>query len=471
MTLKELREKRAAVAKEHKTLTDSIIKDGRRPTDDEDKRAKQLDADYADLSEQLKLAERSAQMEAEQATPVESPTPRAATQPGRGAVQPEPNEPAAAPEKRKPEKLTAEQREEYRTMALDSWIRYHGPEAIEPDDDHLHAIRSIGFNLRRPYIDIPMHRSDVFRKAQAAYRDGPQHLAEQRTLSALVGASGGALVPDTLVNQLEVALLAFGGVMQVATVLTTSSGEVMTIPTMDDTANSGAQLGEGAAVTSLDPSFGGDQWSAYKFTSKYIDVPYELLQDAAGFDLANILGTALGTRIGRILNTKFTTGSGAGTPKGVVTCSTLGATSASATAITWAELNDLIHAVDPAYRSGSRWMAHDTVFKAIENLTDAALGRPLWMPDPNSGVPGLLRTYPWTINQDMQSSVAASTKTMLFGRLDRYRVRMVGPTRLYRLTELHRLNDLDCFLAFQRADGNYLSSGTTASLVHLLQHA
>jgi hypothetical protein len=72
---------------------------------------------------------------------------------------------------------------------------------------------------------------------------------------------------------------------------------------------------------SVDPSFGKVLWSAYKFSSKPVLVPYELLQDSR-FNLAGLIGSMLGERLGRITNTKFTTGTGAATAKGIVTCAT-----------------------------------------------------------------------------------------------------------------------------------------------------
>ena len=76
--------------------------------------------------------------------------------------------------------------------------------------------------------------------------------------------------------------------------------------------------------------------------------------------------------------------------------------------------------------------------------------------------------YPYFINQEMQSSLATGTKTLLFGQLSKYKVRMVNEIRMYQLVERHRENDQDAFLAFVRADGNLLSAGTVP-VKHLIQ--
>ena len=49
---------------------------------------------------------------------------------------------------------------------------------------------------------------------------------------------------------------------------------------------------------------------------------------------------------------------------------------------------------------------------------------------------------------------------MLFGLFSKYKVRRVGGTRLYHLTERYRDTDQDGFFGFQRFDGNLLSAGT-----------
>jgi len=70
------------------------------------------------------------------------------------------------------------------------------------------------------------------------------------------------------VRTLEINMLAFGGMRQVADTIRTSSGERIPMPTMDDTGNVGVQLGEGAIIGgSVDPSFGLVYLDAYKFSS------------------------------------------------------------------------------------------------------------------------------------------------------------------------------------------------------------
>ena len=112
-------------------------------------------------------------------------------------------------------------------------------------------------------------------------------------------------------------------------------------------------------------------------------------------------------------------------------------------------------------------MFHDGVYEYLRKLKDG-VGRPLWAEGPNSTPPPTLMGYPYFINQDMQSSVATGTKTMIFGRLSDYKIRQVNEIRMYRLIERNRENDQDTFLAFIRAHGNLLTS-STVRVRHMLQ--
>jgi HK97 family phage major capsid protein len=294
----------------------------------------------------------------------------------------------------------------------------------------------------------------------------------QRALSAVTGSTGAfTILPASMVQQLEINMLAYGSVEAVAETINTSTGEPLVWPTADDTSNTGAQIGENtAASTSSQPSFTTITWNAYKFTSNGILVPNELLEDSQ-FDVAGMIGAMLGERLGRIANTKFTTGTGAATPKGIVNCAASGVTAASQTAIAADEIIKLSggqYSIDPAYRSmGAGYMMHDNILHALRLLKDGN-GQYLWGSGMNSGAPDTICGFPVYVNQDMQSTIATGTTTVLFGLFSKYKIRRVGGTRLYHLTERYRDSDQDGFFGFQRFDGNLLNAGT-ATVKKLVQ--
>jgi HK97 family phage major capsid protein len=337
-------------------------------------------------------------------------------------------------------------RNQQRALAIQGWLRApHDQEDVGPiTEQHRAAAAACGMNLHGKSVRINLH--DNFREVYNA-------------LSGQVGSTGGFTYGESFVESLERAMLAFGGMFQVAEVIRTMTGEPMRWPTADDTGNTGVQVGESEAVTEDDPSFGQVTWNAYKFSSNLIKVPFELLRDNA-VNLAQVLSEMLGERLGRIQNTKYTVGTGSGTAKGIVVCADAGVTAASATAIAFDEIIDLEHSLDPSRRrmAGVGYMFHDNVLKALRKLKDGE-GRYLWQAGANTGAPDTLNTYPYTINQDMASSIASSAITILFGQMSKYKIRQVNSIRMYRLEERYRDNDQDGFVAFIEGDGNLLDAG------------
>lgn len=353
---------------------------------------------------------------------------------------------------------------EQRALAIQAWLRSQVGEDLEPE--HEAACRATGLNPRRRYLDVRLARTEGFERIQRSFRDGPRNKAEERALSAITSADGGAITsPDRLVTNLEVNLLAYGGVLDAAEIMRTADRDPIRWPTVNDTSNKGRRLGEAKPVAEVKPTFARVSWDAYKYTSDEILVPFELLSRTP-FDLPGKLGSMLGERLGRKLADDFTTGTGVDQPRGIVTAATT-FSAAAATSIAWDDLEKLISAVDPAYRIGAGFMFHDTIRKELKLLKDG-LGRPLWADQPNGSQPTALKGYPYFVNQSMASTMASGTKTVLFGRLSAYKVRQVDTVRMYRLVERHRENDEDAFLAFTEADGNLLDAGTAP--VKVLTH-
>lgn len=454
-TLKTVLEERDQAFKAAQALNEKAATEKRQLTEEEAKEfRKQRDAyvtlgDEADRLEFLERGEGERTRQRGAGNPPPAPTPR----PGGEDVRPGGDT--------RTTRGTAEQR----AIAMQAWFRHQvGADLTE---EHRTACEATGLRPDRRELVIELHDQDRFGRMQRAYRDGPLAGAESRALSAVTVADGGAITsPESMVNALEVNLLAFGGVLQSSEIMRTAGRERLRWPTVNDTSNKGRRIGESAAVTSTaQPTFAKLFWDAYKYTSDEILVPFELLAGTP-FDLPGVLGRMLGERIGRKLADDFTTGTGAEQPRGIVTAATT-FSAAGATSIAWDDLEGLESSVDPAYRVGAAYMMHDTIRKQLRLLKDG-VGRPLWADGPNAGQPATLRGYPFFINQSMASAAASGAKTILFGQLSRYKVREVGAIRIYRLQERFRENDQDAFLAFLEADGNLVDAGTAP--VKVLTH-
>lgn len=285
--------------------------------------------------------------------------------------------------------------------------------------------------------------SELTPEERAVLRSGvdAQAVEELRAQSFGTNSAGGYTVPTELDSQVIISMKAWGPMYDeaICTVMNTASGNPIGLPTVDDTANATtAARAENAAMVddgSGDVAFGKKDLAAFVFATPFIRWSFELGADSI-INVEALLGSLIGERLGRLGNTQLTIGTGTNAPNGVVTASTLGKTAASATAITWDEVIDLEHSVDPAYRVSpkARYMFNDTTLQACRKLKDGQ-GNYLWqMGNVQTGVPGSFNGRPYSINQAM-ASIATGNKVMLFGDFSKYFVRKVGGTTIGVLRE------------------------------------
>lgn len=289
----------------------------------------------------------------------------------------------------------------------------------------------------------------------------------QATMSTTTPGEGGHTVPTTVVGEVMEALKEFGGIRQVAQVIRTEAGNPMNFPTSDGTAEVGEIIAENQPATDLDVSFGVAAVNPYKYSSKVITVPIELLQDSA-VNVEELVRNRLVQRLGRITNTHFTTGDGSAKPHGVAARSSLGKAGASGqvTSITYEDLVDLEFAVNPAYRRNARFMMADSSIKILRKLKDSA-NRPIWLPSYEAGLaarqPETLMGYPITVNDDV-AAMGASARSVLFGDFSYYVVRDVIWMAMLRFEDSAYMKKGQVgFLAWIRSGGNLLD---TAAVKH-----
>jgi HK97 family phage major capsid protein len=282
---------------------------------------------------------------------------------------------------------------------------------------------------------------------------------ELRTYSPMSDAVEGAfIVPQGFQNELVEALKAFGGVREVASSITTSTGNPIKWPSVNDTATVGELLGENTTVAQSNPSFSSVTLNAFTYSSKMVNVSNELLQDSA-FDVEGFLRKALTTRIGRITNSHFTIGTGTTQPNGINHSATAGPTSGTTLLVSYDDLVELEHSVDPAYRKTAKFMFSDVVLKQIKKLKDSQ-GHPLWVPGMATKSPDTVLGYEYVINQDMPA-VSSGVNLALFGAMDNYIIREVANSfSVKRLDERYAEQNQTAFIGFARFDGQLLDAGT-----------
>jgi HK97 family phage major capsid protein len=264
------------------------------------------------------------------------------------------------------------------------------------------------------------------------------------TAQTITTTGGGHTIQNEAMREIEVALLMAGGVRQSgAEIYRTATGATLPIPTVNDTTNVSVILSINTAADVEALVFGQKTLTAYMFSTGIILTPYQLMQDTT-VPLAALIGRAFGERAVKGTNAYFTTGTGSGQPQGVVTASEAGTTSSDVNALTYANLVDQEHSIDPSYRSDPScgWMMHDGTLKVIKKLTDGQ-SRPLWLPA-MSGLAGgfadRLLGYPITINQNMATIASATTgtgaaKVIVFGAFNRMKIRDIADLQIMRLVE------------------------------------
>jgi HK97 family phage major capsid protein len=303
--------------------------------------------------------------------------------------------------------------------------------------------------------------------------------AQIRNTMSTSGASseGGYTVQTEVARQVIEALKAFGGMRAVAEVFTTEQGNGMNFPQSDGTSETGEIVAENAAVAAADPAFGSVGMPVYKFSSKVVAVPIELIMDSS-VDIEAFVNNRLRTRLGRITNNKFTVGSGTGEPRGVVTAADSGkvGTTGQTVIVIYDDIIDLVHSVDPAYRESGKckFMMNDASVKVIRKIKDTT-GRPIWTPGYETGIalgqPDSLVGYPVQTNQDI-ATMAANAKSILFGDFSYYKIRDVLQMIFYRFNDsaYAKLGQVG-FLAFMRSGGNHTAVAGTPNSVKYYQNS
>ena len=312
----------------------------------------------------------------------------------------------------------------------------------------------VGERAERTGTSVDQH-SDVFRRYLV---HGINDLTPEdrsvmmRVQNTLVGTQGGFLVPDGFWNRLVEVQKQYGPIESAVNSITTSTGNDLPWLTNDDTANEGEIVGETESVTQQDLTFGVKVLRAHTYSSKQILVSWQLLQDSA-IDIEGLIARKAGIRLARIHSRHFTVGTGTNQPEGIAVGLTGGKTFASATAITYDELIDIQHILDPAYRGGTqRWMFSDATLKIVRKLVDGQ-GNKAWQPSLQLGIPDRILGDPYIVNQNMPAPTTGNV-SVLYGDFNSgYIIRKVKGATAVRISEKYAESLQTGYFVWDRMDG------------------
>jgi HK97 family phage major capsid protein len=290
-----------------------------------------------------------------------------------------------------------------------------------------------------------------------------QALAIRNAMSTTTPAEGGFTVPTEVAKMVVDALKEFGGMRELAEVISMDSGAPLGYPTSDGTAEEGEIVGENAPATTGEITFGTAPLNPFKYSSKKLALPVELIQDSA-IDVVGFVVNRLAQRLGRITNKHYTIGTGTAQPWGLSVRASSGrvGTSGQTLSVIVDDLIELQHSVNRAYRRMGKWSMADSSLKVIRKLKDTS-GRPIFTPGYEAGItpgaPDLLLGQPIVINDDVPA-MAANARSILYGDHSQYKIRDVaGSYSIRRFDDsAFALNGQVGFCGWMRTGGNLIDT-------------
>lgn len=275
----------------------------------------------------------------------------------------------------------------------------------------------------------------------------------QNALQVGENSEGGYLVPDEFERTLIEALEEENVFRTLAHVITTSSGD-RKIPVVA-AKGTASWVDEEDPIPDTDDAFAQVSIGAYKLGTM-IKVSEELLNDSA-FNLQTYIAKEFARRIGAKEEEAFFVGDGEGKPTGIFHATAggqLGATAASATAITADELLDLFYSLKAPYRKKASFVMNDATVKAIRKLKDGS-GQYLWQPSITAGQPDTILNRPVKTSAYVPT-IASAAKIVAFGDFGYYWIADRQGRVFQRLNELYAATGQVGFKATQRVDGKLI---------------
>lgn len=346
--------------------------------------------------------------------------------------------------------LTAEEESSYKKMNDELNERAARIDALKADAEREAKIEAATRDIVsqvRPETRAPKGDEEVLRAMGRGELRG--YTFETRDV---VKTSTGSPVPTSFFNQVIEQARLVGPMLDVATVLRTAGGENLQIPAQAGWSTA-AITGEGTAISESDPTFSSFiTLGAYKY-SFLLQLSRELIEDS-GVDILGFIATQTGNAIGYAVNAALTTGTGSSQPNGIVTAAASAVTgTTSGPTFSADDLVTLAYSLDGAARRlpGVGWMMNTASLGVVRKLKDTS-GRYIFEPSLADGNDRVLN-YPVFENPAMASN-ASATKSVIFGHLPSYYVRMAGGLRLDRSDDYAFNTDLVTFRATMRVDGN-----------------
>ena len=293
------------------------------------------------------------------------------------------------------------------------------------------------------------------------------------TAQTITTTAGGNLIGEdqSFINRLQEHLIMNGTLRNIATVINTDKGDPLPVPGFGGN-QAGVNTAINTDVATADSSFSQQELGRNKYGTM-IKLPIELITDS-GIDIQGWCGTECGRRLNRVQEQEWATGASTlNEAPGVLTTGSSGGAAAGSVAqssagnIGYADLNSLIHDIDPNFRTDSQFVWHDTVQENVVSQLDSN-GLPLFRVSTLTGEPDSFMGYRAHVNNLYPSFTGASTnestKLMSFGRHRDYFIRDVRGVSVQALVERYAETGQVAVLAWAQSDGQYINPHGGSSL-------
>lgn len=277
--------------------------------------------------------------------------------------------------------------------------------------------------------------------------------------------SGGYLLPYSIETEIVRKLTDEGVMRQLATVRRTSSDGEFPVEGSKATAS---LIGENGTYPVSTITWAKKRFGAHKM-GLIVKASDEMLNDSFA-DIPGEFVRQCVEAIGDLEQEHHITGAGAFGPQGItVGAKASGITTASATAITFAELMQVEHALGRKYRQRAGWLMSDSTKLLLRKLAKTSTYDTTfyWQDNVTAGAPSMLLGYPVYIDDNMPAATAGN-KAVLFGDFRYYRILDRVGINTKRLNELYAASGQVGWRTDMRSDG-LLS--LDEAVVSLLQHA
>lgn len=310
-------------------------------------------------------------------------------------------------------------------------------------------------------------------------------IAEARAIYTDGGASAGSLVaPQEWARELYQYLEAPSAIRSLARVITTANGDQLNFEKVATHGVGTTIIAQGTAIGGTDPVFGTMSLNAYPF-GQLVKVSNAAAADI-GFDLLGFVAENIGYAVGRLVSGPYVSGSGSSAPNGIVTASSVGATTGgslialgggAATSFTQ-NLDCLIvlqHSVTSEYRRNASFVMNDSTAGTVRRVKDGGagtVGNYIWVAsnafDPVTGnrMPDTIFGDPVYTDFNMGTNGSA-VKPVIYGDLSKFYIRDAGGFRIERSDERYFDTDEIGFRGVLRTDSDLIDTNA----VKVLQQA